>query len=324
MTGTQGWQRTCALLLFFVLPCAVHAHGSVVAEDDLCVINVGYLKAHFKIYVPQQTGHSEYCEDIPVRGESVFVMEYQHDGLAEAEVGFRIIRNVTGKGIFARQEDVAAIDDIAAVTVRYEPPAVVPDVYTLLQDFAEDGEYIGIVTANNTISGKSYSAVFPFEVGDTGTGVWPWIVAGLVILQLIYWFWGRTANTHTAALLAAALIVSGTVHAEGAGEAVSTKGKYVVTYQPSIAPIPVNTMHTWTLRIVRDDGSPVSNAAVGFDGGMPQHDHGLPTVPRATALADAGLFLVAGIRFHMHGSWEITIAIDDGAVRDIVVIPLHL
>ncbi len=63
------------LAMFFVLPGNALAHGGVVNDGDLCVINIGYLRAHFKIYVPQERQHQDYCEDIPIRGESVFVME---------------------------------------------------------------------------------------------------------------------------------------------------------------------------------------------------------------------------------------------------------
>ena len=72
------------LLLFLILSPVTFGHGGVVEEDDLCVIKIGYLRAHFKIYVPAERQHQEYCEDIPVRGDSVFVMEYQHDEHAVA------------------------------------------------------------------------------------------------------------------------------------------------------------------------------------------------------------------------------------------------
>ena len=71
-----GVSRTLLATLFAcilaTLPSPASAHGGVVEEDDLCVINIGYLRAHFKIYVPEQSGHRDYCEDIPVRGTSLF------------------------------------------------------------------------------------------------------------------------------------------------------------------------------------------------------------------------------------------------------------
>ena len=104
------------------------AHGGVVEEGDLCVIKVNYFRAHFKIYQPGRAGHEQYCEDLPVAAESIFVMEYQHDSLSEMLIDFRIIRDVTGKRRFARIEDIDAIADIDSATVYYRPPIIEPDV----------------------------------------------------------------------------------------------------------------------------------------------------------------------------------------------------
>ena len=105
----------CAVVVF--LPTNALAHGGVVEEDDLCVIKVNFLRAHFKIYQPEVSGLEQYCEDLPTAADSIFVMEYQHDALAEMAVDFRIIRDVTGKGRFARLEDVQQIADIDDATV---------------------------------------------------------------------------------------------------------------------------------------------------------------------------------------------------------------
>lgn len=162
------------------------AHGGVVEEEDLCVITISYLRAHFKIYQPLIDGHEEYCEDLPNATESIFVMEYLHDELSRVPVDFRIIRDVTGKGRFARWEDVAAIEDLDSVTVFYQPPTIEPDVFTVLYDFTEDGDYIGVVTAAPSTGDRQHIAVFPFEVGYTGFGYWPLIVGVLVLIQIQY------------------------------------------------------------------------------------------------------------------------------------------
>ena len=162
------------------------AHGGVVEEEDLCVITISYLKAHFKIYQPRVDGHEEYCEDLPNATESIFVMEYLHDELSRVPVDFRIIRDVTGKGRFARWADIAAIDDLDSVTVFYQPPTIEPDVFTVLYDFTEEGEYIGIVTAAPSSDDRQHIAVFPFEVGYTDFGYWPLIVGVLILIQFQY------------------------------------------------------------------------------------------------------------------------------------------
>ena len=317
-------RRLVVFAVFLLLPAAGLAHGGVVEEDDLCVINIGYLKAHFKIYVPQHKGHTEYCEDIPVRGESVFVMEYMHDGLSEAELDFRIIRNVTGKGTFARLEDVEAIDDIEAVTIRYEPAQIVPDVFTLLQPFDEDGEYIGIISAARADTGGVYTAVFPFEVGYTGLGTWPWVIALLLLLQLNYWLMSRRRKVTEAVVLlfAAIVLIPTALAAPGAWD--SAASYFRISYASDLDPIAINTIHGWTLHIETADGAPVEGVTLTIDGGMPEHDHGLPTAPRVVAELGNGDYRVEGLRFHMSGYWEIRISIDAGDRRDVVTIPLHL
>ncbi len=182
------------------------AHGGVVLEEDLCVINIGYFKAHFKIYLPRERQHEEFCEDIPLTGESVFVMEYLHAGLGEVLIDFRVIRNVTGLGRFARWEDVTQLQDLEEATVLYHPPAVVPGVFSVLHEFDSPGEFIGVVTAELPDGDTLYTAVFPFEVGFTGFGYWPLLVVLALLVQANLWYlsgglsrWReRRAGTRTA------------------------------------------------------------------------------------------------------------------------------
>ena len=315
-----------SLLLLLTFSSSVFAHGGVVEDDDLCVIKIGYLRAHFKIYVPEERQHQEFCEDIPVRGDSVFVMEYQHDGLSEAEIDFRIIRNVTGKGTFARLEDVEAIDDLKAVTVRHEPPTVVPDVFTLLQPFEEDGEYIGIISARSLDTQVVYTAVFPFEVGYTGFGYWPLILGALFALQFIYWFMSRRARqaTSVAALLLASALLTPEVRAQDNESWVSDAGHFSVSFQSELQPLVINKIHNWVLHVEDSEGNAVTDAVITVNGGMPEHNHGLPTVPQVTASFEDGDYQVEGMRFHLRGYWEIRVAIDIGTERDSVTIPLSL
>ncbi len=171
------------------------AHGGVVADGDLCIIKINYLQAHFKIYQPLTDGHEEYCEDLPNATESVFVMEYMHSELATVPIEFRIIHDVTGQGRFARWQDVAEIDDLDAVTVFYQAPVIEPDVFTVIHDFKEEGDYIGIVTAKPAAGDREHIAVFPFEVGYTGIGYWPLAVIAVLLIQFQYlWMSGRIAR----------------------------------------------------------------------------------------------------------------------------------
>ncbi len=180
------------LHVMVLLACAfaaphARAHGSVSLEDDLCIIRVNYLRAHFKVYQPLTTGHEEFCEDLPAATESVFVMEYLHDALRETAIGFRVVRDVTGKGRFARLADVQQIEDIDAVTVFHRPAAVEPDVYSAAVQFDAEGDYIGIVTLLPPGSSEQRMTVFPFAVGFRGYGYWP-LIGGLVILLQVQYF----------------------------------------------------------------------------------------------------------------------------------------
>lgn len=323
----RSFSRTAGVALLCLPGMVALAHGGVVGEDDLCVINIGYLKAHFKIYVPQESAHDDYCEDIPVRGESIFIMEYQHESLNESLIDFRIIRNVTGKGTFARLDDVQAIDDLESVTVRYEAPRVVPAVYMLLHEFERDGEYIGVVSATSADRGTSHTAVFPFEVGYTGVGIWPWIIGALIVLQIQFWFLNRRRlNPASGAVVATALfLASGAVSADDADDVwVSDAGHFHVRVERRLEPVSINRMHDWVLDVRHADGTPVADAEFEVGGGMPEHDHGLPSAPRVEERLEDGRYRLAGVRFHMSGYWEIRITISDAAHRDSVTIALTI
>ena len=174
------------------VPRDTHAHGSVTPDADLCIIRIGFFKAHFKIYQPESRGHEDFCEDLPGAGNSIFIMEYEHDGLAEVPLDFRIIENVTNQGRFRNNAHVEAIGNLEPVTGFHHPAAIQPDVFAIAHDFEHAGEYVGIVTVARPDGVGNYTAVFPFEAGYTGLGYWPWIIGGLVLLQLNYlWMNGR-------------------------------------------------------------------------------------------------------------------------------------
>ncbi len=183
------------LLTVSLLPRSAGAHGSVTPDADFCIIQIGYYRAHFKIYLPAERGHQEYCEDIPQTGSATFVMEYEHSGLGDVPIDFRVIENITGKGVFAALEDVQEIEQIDDVTLFHYPASIQPDVFTYLHPFYEQGEFIGIVTVRQPETGEVYTAVFPFEVGFAGVPIWAWFILGAVVLQINFlWMNGNLAR----------------------------------------------------------------------------------------------------------------------------------
>ena len=297
------------------------AHGGVVEEDDLCVIKVNYLRAHFKIYQPGASGHEQYCEDLPLAAESVFVMEYQHDSLSQMPIDFRIIRDVTGKGRFARMEDIADIKDLEGATVYYQPPMVEPHIYMVNYEFMQEGDFIGVVSAKHPETGKIYAAVFPFEVGFTGFGYWPYILGMLLFIQIQYLLmsgrlkrWLRKDSVLPVSLLVGLLLISPASFADD----------LIVTYTTPDGDLAINQMHSWILHIEDEDGLEIEGAIVDVAGGMPEHDHGLPTKPRVTEELGGGDYRLEGMRFHMKGYWEIVVSVTTDAGQFDVTISLQL
>jgi len=101
-------------------------------------------------------------------------------------------------------------------------------------------------------------------------------------------------------------------------------GYYRVSYTSMLKPLVINRIHEWVFHIEEADGAPVDNATVSVTGGMPKHNHGLPTDPRMTKVLGNGDYLLAGMRFHMNGYWELTVTVDAGGRRDTVIIPLTI
>ena len=164
------------------------AHGGVAFEDDLCVINIDFLQAHFTVFQPETRESDEFCEDIPDVARSVFVMEYLHSLLPEMAIDFRIIRDINEVGRYATLDDVLAIDDLEAATVYYEPPRIEPGgFYTASYEFDAEGTYIGVVTADHPTEDRYYTAVFYFQVGGADYGTLPLFLALLLLLQTGYW-----------------------------------------------------------------------------------------------------------------------------------------
>ena len=96
----------------------------------------------------------------------------------------------------------------------------------------------------------------------------------------------------------------------------SAKKLFKVSYSSDISPIPVARFIGWKLRIETTDGQPVKDGDVVINGGMPEHGHGLPTMPEVVAGAAPGDYVVQGLKFSMPGWWVITFKIKTKGVED--------
>ncbi len=104
----------------------------------------------------------------------------------------------------------------------------------------------------------------------------------------------------------------------------SRSGDLQISYSSNLEPLTINQIHNWILYIATNEGTPVADAGLTIQGGMPEHDHGLPTRPRVTRYLGDGKYLLEGMRFHMPGAWEIQVTIDALGKQDAVVISLTL
>ena len=158
------------------------AGGGMVLEGDVCIIRIDFYSAHFTAYQPDSSGNTQFCQDLPDTGTTIFVLDYLHQSLKEVPVGFRIIRDVTGQGQYVKLKHVEAIGDIEQHTVFYQPGVIQADASLKIEyDFKQKGNYIGIVSAGHPSNNNIYTAVFPFEVGRSRWPYWPFVVVLLAV-----------------------------------------------------------------------------------------------------------------------------------------------
>ncbi len=98
----------------------------------------------------------------------------------------------------------------------------------------------------------------------------------------------------------------------------SAHGLFVASIAPDREPITQGELHSWILTLKSAAGEPVENAAIDISGGMPRHNHGLPTSPQATDYLGGGQYRIDGIKFSMTGWWTLHFNISAKAGSDSV------
>jgi len=95
-----------------------------------------------------------------------------------------------------------------------------------------------------------------------------------------------------------------------------------------LQPLEINKIHSWLIHLSDENGKAVSDATIEFSGGMPEHNHGLPTQPQVTRELEPGVYLLEGLRFHMQGAWRLDLKINwnkqGSAIADGVIINFDL
>ncbi len=106
-------------------------------------------------------------------------------------------------------------------------------------------------------------------------------------------------------------------------EWLSERGTFKVSFEVD-DPVEINKIHSWVLFIQTMSGDPVTTADISVAGGMPLHDHGMPTRPRVTENLGDGRYRLEGLRFHMNGQWEVSVTVKADGKVDTVIIALDL
>ncbi len=99
----------------------------------------------------------------------------------------------------------------------------------------------------------------------------------------------------------------------------TANGLFVAGIQPERGTVRQGELHSWLLTLKTVAGAPVEGAAISVSGGMPQHNHGLPTSPQATDYLGEGRYRIEGLKFTMSGVWQLRFAISAAAGSDSVV-----
>lgn len=86
--------------------------------------------------------------------------------------------------------------------------------------------------------------------------------------------------------------------------------RYQLQIQSRLDPVAINRIHAWELELRDANGSLVTDATLTIRGGMPAHNHGLPTAPRVTETLGPGHYLLEGMKFQMGGAWEVQFQIE--------------
>ncbi len=159
------------------------ARGALILDQDVCALKIGPDVMYFSGYQPAAAQRKRFCEDVPATGETIFAMDFAQDEMREMKTDFRIVKDV------GEENEQAQINEI---TVAYLPPRIYPKgTVSMTHDFAEAGNYAGIVTVDGP-HGQHWVARFPFAVGRPYPVRLPYyLLTAAAALALVMYFWGR-------------------------------------------------------------------------------------------------------------------------------------
>jgi hypothetical protein len=161
-------RRTVLLMLFVLLTTLIistraSAHGGVSIEQDTCVLRIGPYRMHFAGYQPETASGVEFCEDIPVVGKAIIVLDFVEPQLKDRTTEVRILERTDSWDAALNQPE----GDKDAQTILHLPPQLyTTSTIRIDYTFNKAGNFVGLVTS--TGGRDSIVSRFPFRVGYTG------------------------------------------------------------------------------------------------------------------------------------------------------------
>ncbi|TJV44072.1 MAG: auxin-binding protein [Mesorhizobium sp.] len=141
--------------------------------------------------------------------------------------------------------------------------------------------------------------------------LWRYLLAGLGLAALLVSILAVVYLTAPHSALPAGPDVSRTRN--------SDNGLFTASFSPERGVVRQGDLESWLLTLKTKAGAPVEGAAIAISGGMPLHNHGLPTSPQATDYLGDGRYRIEGVKFTMSGWWQLHFAISATAGSDTVL-----
>lgn len=99
---------------------------------------------------------------------------------------------------------------------------------------------------------------------------------------------------------------------------------YRITVQSQLQPLAINKIHSWIVHVETLTGENAEGLQIEVSGGMPQHNHGLPTSPRMTKYLGHGDYLIEGMKFHMAGKWQVELLLKGNHLKEKVLLDINI
>ena len=161
--------RIISVCMLMFLSTQLWAHGGVASRGNQCRLTVGPYTINFSGYQPQNSKSEQFCDDLPVVGESIIVLDFIDKKLRNMTVNFRVIK--ADAAPLGTEEDGKVNEAELAQTPIFEIPAkkYPMGMMNIEQMFTEKGHFVGYVIVEN--ENEKHISRFPFSVGYANEGI---------------------------------------------------------------------------------------------------------------------------------------------------------